>query len=112
MKLENLHTLSDEDIITRRAEYMRELVGLRMQLRLQQLEDNSRIRKTRKALARLNTELRAREIAKKLPKGALLGRASVRLDAGVPEEQDKAKGKRSRFGLGVLKEALLGKPTE
>lgn len=111
MKLEGLDKLSDDDIITRRAEFMRDLVAYRMQLRMQQLEDTSKIRKTRKALARLNTELRARELAKGLPKGSLLGRSTVQAPVETTGEGE-AQGKRSRFGLGFIKDALLGKRSE
>ncbi len=112
MKTESLDKLSDDDIITRRAELMRELMAHRIQLRMQQLEDNSKIKKTRRALARMNTELRKREIAQGLPKSALLGRTTVRPQDVSDSGEGVQTGRRSRFGLGFLKDALLGKRSE
>lgn len=114
MKTDGLETLSDNDIVTRRTEVMRELVTNRIQLRTAQLEDTSLVNKKRKSLARLDTELRAREIARNLPKGSLLSRSVARLD-DEPEtgtEEAAAPAKRSRFGLGFLKDALLGRRSE
>ncbi len=112
MKIEGLNRLSDNDIITKRAELMRELMALQIQLRMQQLENTSKIKKTRRAVARLNTELRAREIAQNLPKGTLLGRSVAKAHDEATGAEAEGTGKRSRFGFGLLKDALLGRKSD
>lgn len=111
MKRESFHNLSDDDLLLRRAEHMRELTVSQFQLYTGQLEDNSRIGKLRKEIARLNTELRTREIRNGMSKGALLSRA-----VSLPSEQAAAEttetaapAKRSRFGLGFIRDTLLGR---
>ena len=114
MKVEGLETLSDNDIVARRTEVMRDLVRAQLRLRTGQLEDTSVLGKTRKVLAQMNTELRAREIAQNLPKGTLLNSSVAKADG--PENEGGPEGvtsaKRSRFGLGFLKDALMGKRSE
>jgi large subunit ribosomal protein L29 len=108
---EDLKGLSETDILVRRAEVMRDLMVSQFQLHTGQLEDSSRIGKMRKRLARLNTELRSREIAANLPKGTYLNQNVARpgeASLALPTEAS-APVKRSRFGLGFLRDTLLGK---
>ncbi len=55
--------LGDAELITRIAEEKDRLFKLRFQLATGQLEDSSRLTLTKRDIARLLTELRAREIA-------------------------------------------------
>lgn len=55
--------LGDAELIERIAEEKDRLFKLRFQLATGQLENSARIAKTKRDIARLNTELRAREIA-------------------------------------------------
>ncbi|HEY8555887.1 MAG TPA: 50S ribosomal protein L29 [Actinomycetes bacterium] len=55
--------LGDAELITRIAEEKDRLFKLRFQLATGQLEDSSRLALTKRDIARLLTELRAREIA-------------------------------------------------
>ena len=55
--------LDDETLVTRLSEAKQELFNLRFQHVTGQLENHSRIGRTRRQIARIATELRAREIA-------------------------------------------------
>lgn len=55
--------LGDAELIERIAEEKDRLFKLRFQLATGQLENSARITRTKRDIARLNTELRAREIA-------------------------------------------------
>ena len=55
--------LSDTELVERLGETKKELFNLRFQHATGQLENTSRLGQTRKDIARINTELRAREIA-------------------------------------------------
>jgi large subunit ribosomal protein L29 len=54
---------SDVELVDKLAEAKQELFNLRFQHATGQLENNARLGHTRREIARLNTELRAREIA-------------------------------------------------
>ncbi len=54
---------SDVDLQEQRDEFKKELFNLRFQLATGQLENTARIATVRKEVARINTELRGREIA-------------------------------------------------
>lgn len=54
---------SDLELVEKLAEAKKELFNLRFQLATGQLENNARIKQVRKQVARINTELRSREIA-------------------------------------------------
>ncbi len=58
-----LNQLGDTDLIERLAENKEELFNLRFQFATGQLDNPARIRQVRKDIARVLTELRAREIA-------------------------------------------------
>ncbi len=63
MKANEVRELSTSDIKDQVKVKKEELFGLRFQQATGQLEDTSQIRKIRKDIARMLTELRAREIA-------------------------------------------------
>ncbi len=58
-----LRELSDNDLVTKLDETKQELFNLRFQHVTGQLDDSSRLRELRRDVARVRTELRAREIA-------------------------------------------------
>ncbi len=110
MKTESLKSLSDNDIVVRRSELMRDLMVTQFQLRTGQLEDSSRLKKFRRSLAKLNTELRARELASGLEKGVLVNRTVSRVAEQPGQGSETAPApKRSRFGLGFIRDTLLGR---
>lgn len=55
---------SDAELVEARAESKRELFNLRFQLATGQLENSARIPQVKRQVARINTEIRARELAK------------------------------------------------
>jgi large subunit ribosomal protein L29 len=63
MARESVHDLDDGTLIDRLRETKDELFKLRFQLATGQLSNYARIGQVRKDIARLETELRAREIA-------------------------------------------------
>ena len=60
---EDLTEKSAASLVNGLADAKRELFNLRFQLATGQLENTARIKAVRKEIARLNTEIRAREIA-------------------------------------------------
>ena len=58
-----IHDLSDEELVDRLAETKQELFNLRFQHVTGQLDNYARLRQLKREIARLHTELRAREIA-------------------------------------------------
>ena len=61
-KKETLNTLGDTDLLERLSDAKEELFNLRFQLVTGQLENNARVGHVKKEVARMLTELRAREI--------------------------------------------------
>ncbi len=59
----SLAELADTDLLEKLAEAKEELFNLRFQLATGQLDNTARIKQVKKTIARLLTELRAREIA-------------------------------------------------
>lgn len=55
--------LADTDLIERLADYKEELFNLRFQFATNQLDNSARLKAVKKDIARVLTELRAREIA-------------------------------------------------
>lgn len=109
---EDLQALSETDLQVRRAEIMRELMVSQFQLHTGQLQNTSTPRNLRRQLARINTELRKREIGADVVKGTYLDRIPARTgESAAPQavEATTSAPKRSRFGLGALREALLGR---
>ncbi|QGG93870.1 50S ribosomal protein L29 [Actinomarinicola tropica] len=62
-KSSSLRDLSDTELAERLSETKQELFNLRFQHVTGQLESYARLRQVRRDVARVNTELRAREIA-------------------------------------------------
>ena len=62
-KTKPLSELGDTDLIEKLADAKEELFNLRFQLATGQLDNSARMRLVKKDIARVNTELRAREIA-------------------------------------------------
>ncbi|MCL2324369.1 MAG: 50S ribosomal protein L29 [Actinomycetia bacterium] len=63
MKTTDIHTLKDEELTAELKNSRTELFNLRFRLATGQLEDTSKIPAVKKDIARLCTELRARERA-------------------------------------------------
>jgi|TARA_B110000438_G_scaffold288463_1_gene321937 large subunit ribosomal protein L29 len=61
-KKETLDTLGDTDLMERLSDAKEELFNLRFQLVTGQLENHARVGQVKKEVARMLTELRAREI--------------------------------------------------
>jgi large subunit ribosomal protein L29 len=57
-----LQDATDSDLVEAHSEAKRELLNLRFQLATGQLENSARIRQVKRQVARIRTELRAREI--------------------------------------------------
>lgn len=62
-KKSNLADLSDRDLLEQLGEHKQELFNLRFQNVTGQLDNYSRLKQVKREIARVNTELRAREIA-------------------------------------------------
>ncbi len=62
-KTKPLSELGDTDLIEKLADAKEELFNLRFQLATGQLDNSARMKLVKKEIARVNTELRAREIA-------------------------------------------------
>ena len=58
-----VHDLSDDELVDRLGETKQELFNLRFQHVTGQLDNYARLRQLKREIARLHTELRAREIA-------------------------------------------------
>lgn len=61
-----IRTLSDAEISEQVDEHKEELLNLRFQIAIGQLEDYTRLREVKKIIARLKTILRERELAAEL----------------------------------------------
>jgi large subunit ribosomal protein L29 len=62
MKATEIHELEDTDLMQKLKDARAELFNLRFQLATGQLENTGRIATVKKDIARLHTELRAREL--------------------------------------------------
>lgn len=111
MKRVELQPLSHDDLIVRRSELMRKLMVAQFQLKTGQLENTASLKQMRRDLARLNTELRGREIAEGVARGSMLHRhvASGAAASEAKEVVAAPVGRRSRFGLGFIRDTLLGR---
>lgn len=63
MAADSLTEMGDEELVNRLSEEKERVFKLRFQMATGQLENSARIKQTKKEIARLLTELRAREIA-------------------------------------------------
>lgn len=67
MEIDDIRALSDEDLEGELDATQRELMNLRFRVATMQLANVNEIRKARRRIARINTVLRERELAKSLP---------------------------------------------
>ena len=63
MKAAEIQKLSGEDLQAKLKEARAELFNLRFQMATSQLDNTARVKQVKKDIARLQTEMRAREIA-------------------------------------------------
>ena len=63
MKAVDVHNLEDAQLVEHADNARKEVFNLRFQHATGQLENNARLGHTRREIARINTELRTREIA-------------------------------------------------
>ena len=91
-RITELAELDDDELVTRLAEYRRELLNLRFQLATSQLDNPARLPAVRRDIARVLTLMRDREIAMaegREPLQAVLPRAFVsRRRREASQEQD------------------------
>ena len=71
MKYTELTSLSDEQLVHKELALERELTAFRFRLFTNQLDDNSKLKKIRKDIARVQTAARARELAQGLAPNGL-----------------------------------------
>ena len=62
MKYKEIRELSDEELAKRLEEGRAELFNLRFQMATSQLDNTARVRQVKKDIARIQTEMRAREL--------------------------------------------------
>lgn len=63
LKNSDIRTLSVEDLYARLKDARAELFNLRFQMATSQLDNTSRVKVVKKQIARIQTEMRARELA-------------------------------------------------
>ena len=63
MKPAEIRELSDEQLVEKLKENRAELFNLRFQMATSQLDNTARVKTVKKDIARIQTEMRAREIA-------------------------------------------------
>ena len=63
MKYKDIQALSDADLAAKLEEGRAELFNLRFQMATSQLDNTARVGQVKKDIARIQTEMRAREIA-------------------------------------------------
>ena len=63
MKMQEIRELSADDLSAKLKDARAELFNLRFQMATSQLDNTARVKQVKKEIARLQTEMRAREIA-------------------------------------------------
>jgi large subunit ribosomal protein L29 len=63
MKYKEIQALSDAELASKLEEGRAELFNLRFQMATSQLDNTARVKQVKKDIARIQTEMRAREIA-------------------------------------------------
>lgn len=101
MSEQNLKSMDDAALISHRAEMLKSQVVKRFARMNGMLKNVQTLRAIRRDIARVNTELRQRELSRGLDKGSLTGQQPARGDEGGTRKRH------SRFGLGQLDGALL-----
>ena len=99
MKVSELASLSDEQLVHKELELERSMLAHTFRHRLGQLENTSVLRETRRAIARAETLLTSRERAAGLSKGSLKGRFQATF---VPSAPVAAGGAGEGFLKGIL----------
>ena len=67
MKIHEIRELKDEELIKQIAEEEKSILDLRFAHQLKQLTNTAKLKLTRRDLAKLRTELKARQLAKNVP---------------------------------------------
>ena len=70
MKAAEIRELSAEDLQVKLKEAKAELFNLRFQMATSQLDNTARVKQVKKDIARIMTEMRARELSAELKEGA------------------------------------------
>lgn len=83
MKVQELAALGDEQLVHKELELERAMMGQTFRHRLNQLENTSTLKKTRRDVARAQTVLTQREHTAKLDKGTLRARHASTFSAGT-----------------------------
>ncbi len=104
MSTTDLSTLTDEQLVHLELAHKRELAVHQLRHATGKLENNSLLAKTRKSIARAQTEIRRREIASGLVKGGL---RTAHVGSFVPAAVPAA----AETGGGFLKNMLDGGPS-
>lgn len=63
MKASEIHELSADDLQSKLKEARAELFNLRFQMATSQLDNTARVKQVKKSIARIQTEMRARELS-------------------------------------------------
>ena len=63
MKYSEIHAMSDAELASKLEEGRAELFNLRFQMATSQLDNTARVKTVKRNIARIQTEMRAREIA-------------------------------------------------
>ncbi|HCP47705.1 MAG TPA: 50S ribosomal protein L29 [Deltaproteobacteria bacterium] len=71
MNVKDLKTLDDKGLLLRRQDLLGEMTSLKFRHATGQLENTAALRTVRRALGRVNTIVRQREMEKSLPAGGL-----------------------------------------
>lgn len=90
MKTADILKLNDEELVHAELRAERELVSLRVQQALKQLENHAQFKKVRRSIARFRTIQRQREIERGLPAEALKAQHSRSFKAEIVEKTDQA----------------------
>jgi large subunit ribosomal protein L29 len=67
MKIHEIKELKDEELIKQIAEEEKSMLDLRFAHQLKQLTNTAKLKLTKRDIAKLKTELKARQLAKKIP---------------------------------------------
>ncbi len=88
----DMKSMSDEQLVHRGLQFERELMKARFSLHTQQLEDTSSLKKLRRNIARVQTQLRERERAGGLRKNALRDRYAGSFSPAEAAHREKSAG--------------------
>lgn len=88
----DLKSMSDEQLVHQGLQFERDLMSARFRLHTQQLEDTSTLQKLRRNIARVQTQLRAREQEQGLRKNALRDQHAPSFSPSKGESQEESGG--------------------